>query len=30
MTAFGEYVEDGTASAIKQRDFKDATDLVVI
>jgi len=29
MTAFGEYADDGTASAIKQRDFKDATDLVV-
>jgi len=28
MTAFGEYVEDGTASAMKARDFKDATDLV--
>jgi len=28
MQAFGEYVEDGTASAMKQRDFKDATDLV--
>jgi DNA (cytosine-5)-methyltransferase 1 len=29
MTAFGEYVEDGTASAMKARDYKDATDLVV-
>jgi site-specific DNA-cytosine methylase len=29
MTAFGEYVEDGTASAMKARDYKSATDLVV-
>lgn len=29
MTAFGEYVEDQTASTLKQRDYKDATDLVV-
>lgn len=29
MTAFGEYVDDGTASTMKQRDYKDATDLVV-
>jgi DNA (cytosine-5)-methyltransferase 1 len=28
MTAFGEYVDDDTASAMKARDFKDATDLV--
>ena len=28
MTAFGEYQDDGTASAIKQRDYKDATDLI--
>lgn len=28
MVAFGEYVEDGTASTIKSRDYKDATDLV--
>ena len=30
MVAFGEYVEDGTASTLtlKQRDYKDATDLV--
>lgn len=28
MTALGEYVEDGTASTIKTRDYKDATDLV--
>jgi DNA (cytosine-5)-methyltransferase 1 len=30
MVAFGEYVEDGTASAMKARDYKDATDLVAI
>jgi DNA (cytosine-5)-methyltransferase 1 len=29
MVAFGEYATDGTASAMKQRDYKDATDLVV-
>lgn len=28
MTAFGEYADDGTASAMKARDYKDATDLV--
>ena len=28
MVAFGEYVEDGTASAMKAGDYKDATDLV--
>lgn len=28
MVAMGEYVEDGVASAMKARDFKDATDLV--
>lgn len=28
MVAFGEYVEDGTASFLKARDYKDATDLV--
>jgi DNA (cytosine-5)-methyltransferase 1 len=28
MVAFGEYTIDGTASAIKARDYKDATDLV--
>tara|TARA_R110000850_G_scaffold23358_1_gene69080 strand:- start:16630 stop:17853 length:1224 start_codon:yes stop_codon:yes gene_type:complete len=28
MTAFGEYVEDGTASTVKARDYKDATDLI--
>lgn len=30
MQAFGEYSEDGTASAMKARDYKDATDLVAI
>ncbi|WP_241576581.1 Dam family site-specific DNA-(adenine-N6)-methyltransferase [Rosenbergiella collisarenosi] len=29
MVAFGEYVEDGTASTCKARDYKDATDLAV-
>jgi DNA (cytosine-5)-methyltransferase 1 len=28
MTAFGEYADDGKASALKARDYKDATDLV--
>lgn len=28
MVAFGEYSEDGTASAMKARDYKDATDQV--
>lgn len=28
MVAFGEYVDDGTASTMKMRDYKDATDLV--
>ena len=28
MVAFGEYVDDGTASAMKACDYKDATDLV--
>ena len=28
MQAFGEYEEDGTASTVKARDYKDATDLV--
>jgi DNA (cytosine-5)-methyltransferase 1 len=28
MVAFGEYEVDGTASAMKARDYKDATDLV--
>lgn len=30
MVAFGEYASDGTASAMKARDYKDATDLVAI
>jgi len=30
MQAFGEYSGDGTASAMKARDYKDATDLVAI
>jgi len=29
MQAFGQYAIDGTASALKARDYKDATDLVV-
>ncbi len=29
MVAFGEYAQDGTASAIKARDHKDATDIAV-
>ena len=29
MIAFGEYADDDIASTMKQRDFKDATDLVV-
>ncbi|ECI4179063.1 Dam family site-specific DNA-(adenine-N6)-methyltransferase [Salmonella enterica subsp. diarizonae] len=29
MTAFGEYPGDGTASTVKARDYKDATDLAV-
>jgi DNA (cytosine-5)-methyltransferase 1 len=29
MAAFGEYSNDGSASAMKARDYKDATDLVV-
>jgi DNA (cytosine-5)-methyltransferase 1 len=28
MVSFGEYVADGTASVMKSRDYKDATDLV--
>lgn len=28
MVAFGEYVDDDTAGALKQRDYKDATDLI--
>lgn len=30
MAAFGEYVDDGSTSTIKQRDYKDATDLVAV
>jgi len=29
MQSFGQYQEDGIASALKARDYKDATDLVV-
>ncbi|MEN6533347.1 MAG: DNA (cytosine-5-)-methyltransferase [Bryobacteraceae bacterium] len=29
MLSFGEYSDDGTASSLKRRDFKDATDLVI-
>lgn len=29
MTAFGEYEDDDSASTLKQRDYKDATDLVL-
>jgi DNA (cytosine-5)-methyltransferase 1 len=29
LVSFGEYNDDGTASALKQRDYKDATDLIV-
>jgi DNA (cytosine-5)-methyltransferase 1 len=29
MVAFGEYADDGTASTLKARDYKDATDLIV-
>lgn len=29
MRAFGDYVIDGTASTMKERDYKDATDLVI-
>jgi DNA (cytosine-5)-methyltransferase 1 len=29
MQSFGQYTEDETASALKARDYKDATDLVV-
>jgi DNA (cytosine-5)-methyltransferase 1 len=29
MTAFGEYADDDTASKVKARDYKDATDLVL-
>ena len=30
MLGFGHYAEDDTASALKQRDYKDATDLVTV
>jgi len=30
MAAFGEYVDDGTSSTIKERDYKDATDLICV
>lgn len=30
MVAFGEYADDGTASTMKARDYKDATDLAVV
>lgn len=30
MVAFGEYVDDNTASTIKERDYKDSTDLVTV
>lgn len=30
MVAFGEYSDDGTASTMKARDYKDATDLAVM
>jgi len=29
MKGFGDYVEDGSASTVKERDYKDSTDLVV-
>jgi DNA (cytosine-5)-methyltransferase 1 len=29
MVAFGEFKIDGTASSLKQRDYKDATDLII-
>lgn len=29
MVAFGKYSDDGTASALKARDYKDATDLII-
>lgn len=28
MTAFGQYSQDNTASGMKQRDYKDVTDIV--
>jgi DNA (cytosine-5)-methyltransferase 1 len=30
LVAFGAYVEDGTASALKARDYKDHTDLIYV
>ena len=30
MVAFGEYADDGTASTLKQRDYKDAADLISV
>jgi DNA (cytosine-5)-methyltransferase 1 len=30
MAAFGEYVDDGTGSTVKTRDYKDATDLICV
>lgn len=30
MVAFGEYIDDETASTIKARDYKDATDLICV
>jgi site-specific DNA-cytosine methylase len=30
MTAFGEYADDNSASTVKARDYKDATDLAVM
>jgi len=30
MVAFGEYVDDGTSSTVKTRDYKDATDLICV
>jgi DNA (cytosine-5)-methyltransferase 1 len=30
MVAFGEYLMDGKASTVKRRDYKDATDLVIV
>jgi DNA (cytosine-5)-methyltransferase 1 len=30
MVSFGEYKVDGTASTLKRRDYKDATDLIVV
>ena len=29
MRGFGDYADDGTASAMKARDFKDVTDIIV-